>query len=611
MRERTMRGAGGERGRRARTGGTVRTVRGLAVGGPGLAALAVIGLTAGRPAALAAQDASPAGALAGLGAPPSPRVPVSWDRYYDHETLGELGRRLEKAWPDRCRLSSIGRSIEGREIWLITVTDFGTGDPDRKPAMWIDGNIHANEIQGSEIALYTAWYLCEMADRVEWIADLLRDRTFYVVPTINPDGRENFLREPNTPHSPRSGVAPRDDDGDGLFDEDDFDDLDGNGHITMMRRRDPAGRWTVSPEDPRIMVRAGPDEPGGWEMLGFEGIDNDGDGRVNEDRAGYYDPNRNWPWNWAPPYVQSGADLYPTSLPETRAVVDFVIAHPNIAGAQTYHNSGGMILRGPGIERDTVREEDVRVYDALGERGEEILPGYRYIVIWKDLYTTWGNQLDWFYGARGILAFSNELWTPFNYFRTEPEREKWDRVEYRFDRYLLFGEAIVPWTPVEHPQYGAIEVGGVKRQYTRAIPGFLLREEAHRNMAFTLYQAHHMPLARIDSIEVRPLAGGLREVRARVSNPRLAPTRTAQDVERGISPPDRVSLDGARVVAGFRLEDPLNGIAVEQEHRPGRIELATIPGMGTATVKWIVQGDGPYTVTVESTKGGRHSKRSD
>jgi hypothetical protein len=603
MREPTMSGA--RPGARERRGSIARW---LARAAPALAALVAIALA--RPAGLAAQDASPAGALAGLGAPAAPRVPVSWDRYYDHETLGELGRRLEKAWPDRCRLSSIGRSVEGREIWLITVTDFGTGDPDRKPAMWIDGNIHANEIQGSEIALYTAWYLCEMADRVEWIADLLRDRTFYVVPTINPDGRENFLREPNTPHSPRSGVAPRDDDGDGLFDEDDFDDLDGDGEITQMRRRDPAGRWVTSPVDPRIMVRARPDEPGEWELLGYEGIDNDGDGRVNEDRAGYYDPNRNWPWNWAPAYVESGADIYPTSLPETRAVVDFVIAHPNIAGAQTYHNSGGMILRGPGISRDTVRDADLRVYDVLGERGEEILPGYRYIVIWKDLYTTWGNELDWFYGARGILTFSNELWTPFNYFRVEPERERWDRVEYRFDRYLLFGEAIVPWTPVEHPQYGPIEVGGVKRQYTRAIPGFLLREEAHRNMAFTLYQAHQMPLARVDSVEVRPLPGGLREVRARVSNPRLVPTRTAQDVERGISAPDRVSIEGGRVVAGFRLEDPLSGIAVEQRHRPERIELESIPGMGTAAVKWIVRGDGPFTVTVESTKGGRHSKRS-
>jgi hypothetical protein len=553
---------------------------------------------------------APAGALAGLGAPPVPKVSVTWDRYFDHETLGEIGRRLEEAWPDRCRFSSIGRSVEGRELWLLTVTDFQSGPADAKPAMWIDGNIHANEIQGSEIALYTAWYLCEMADRVEWIAELLKDRAFYIVPTINPDGRDNFLFEPNTPHSPRSGLAPRDDDGDGLFDEDDFDDLNGDGHITMMRRRSANGRWITSPEDPRIMVRAPSDQPGEWELLGSEGFDNDGDGRVNEDRRGYYDPNRNWPWRWAPGYVQSGSDAFPTSLPETRAVVEFVLAHPNIAAAQTYHNNGGMILRGPGTESDTVQAGDLAVMNEIGERGEMILPGYRYISIWKDLYTTWGNELDWFYGGRGIITFSNELWTSFNYFREAPESDRWDRTDYRFDRYLLFGEAVVPWTDVDHPQYGSIEVGGVKRQYTRAIPGFLLHEEAHRNMAFTLYQAGQMPLARVDSVEVSSLGNGVSEVRALISNRKLTPTRTEQDVLHGISPPDRIRIEGGRVIAGFRMENPLQDISVEQEHRPERIEVERIDGMGTIAVKWLVRGGGPFTVTVESAKGGTHSMRS-
>ena len=582
-----------------RTSGLVLLLAGILTSLPGSTGI--------RPAV--AQQ-SPAGALAGLGAPPDPRVPVSWDRYYDHATLGEIGRQLEKAWPDYCRLSSIGASVEGRDIWLITVTDFRVGDPDLKPAMWIDGNIHANEVQGSEIALYTAWYLCEMAERVEWVAEFLRDRTMYIVPTINPDGRDNFIYEANTPHSPRSGLAPRDDDGDGEFDEDDFDDLNGDGHITMMRRRNSNGRWIVSPEDPRLMVRARPDQPGEWELLGNEGFDNDGDGRVNEDRAGYYDPNRNWPWRWAPAYIQGGADAYPTSLPETRAVVDFVIAHPNIAAGQTYHNSGGMILRGPGIEQDSVRSADRQVYDVIGSRGEEILPGYRYIVIWKDLYTTWGNQLDWFYGGRGILTFSNELWTSFNYFREASESERWDRDSYRFDRYLLFGEAFVPWTPIEHPQYGMIEVGGQKKQFTRAIPGFLLREEAHRNMAFTLFQAGQMPLTQVDSIEVRSLPGGLSEVRATVANRRLTPTHTAQDMEYGISPPDRITIEGGRVVAGFRVEDPLLDRAVEQEYRPQSIEIENVPGMATVVVKWVVRGSGPYTVSVESAKGGVHSLTS-
>jgi len=561
----------------------------------------VIAALAGPAAPLAAQ----AGSLAALGSPPNPKVEISWDRYFDHAAIGDIGRRLQQAYPDRCRLSSIGRSVEGRELWLITVTDFTTGDPDLKPGMYIDGNIHSNEIQGTEVSLYTAWYLCEMAGRVAMVDSLLAERVFYIVPSINPDGRENFLKEPNTPHSPRSGVSPRDDDGDGLVDEDDYDDLDGDGNITMMRRRNPNGRWIVSPEDPRIMIRARPDQPGEYELLGMEGFDNDGDGKVNEDRAGYYDPNRNWPWRWQPPYVQRGADYFPTSLPETRAVVDFVVAHPNIAGAQSYHNSGGMILRGPGPKQDAYRPADVRVFDVIGQRGEEILPGYKYMVVWKDLYTVWGGELDWLYGGRGIITFSNELWTPFKYFEATPERERYDRVEYRFDRLLLLGEAVVPWTPVTHPQYGAIEVGGVKKQYTRAIPGFLLPAEAHRNMAFTIYQASQMPLVKIDSVALRGLGNGLTEVTVTVANRRLAPTHTSQDTEYRISRPDRVTLKGAQVVAGFRVVDPLQDLAEEQKRHPETVEIPNIPGMTTATVRWIVRGNGGLTITAESDKGGR------
>ena len=560
--------------------------------------LAALGLTAAAP--LPAQI----GNLAAVGAPKNPRVQVSWDRYYNDAGIADIAKRLEKAHPDYCRAGSIGKSLQGRDITLLTVSNFRKGDPDRKPAMYIDGNIHSNEIQGSEIALYTAWYLCEMAGQVPAVDSLLAERTFYIVPTINPDGRENFLDEPNNPHSPRSGLGARDNDGDGLVNEDGYDDLDGDGNITMMRRRNPNGQWLTSPEDPRIMIRALPDQKGEWDLLGYEGYDNDGDGLVNEDGEGYYDPNRNWPWRWQPQYVQGGSDAYPLSLPETRAVVDFITAHPNIAGAQSYHNNGGMILRGPGARQDAYRPQDERVYDQIGEVGEQILPGYKYMVVWKDLYIVWGGELDWIYGARGVVTFSNELWSDFGYFEKDSKRERYDQDQYKFDRLLLLGEAFVPWHKVQHPQYGEIEVGGFKKQYTRAIPAFLLPAEAHRNMAFTLYQARQMPLVRVDSVATRSLGGGLTEVTAIVINDRIVPTHTQQDLEHRISRPDYVALTGRKVLAGFRVTNPLQDIAEEQKHHPERIEMDNIPGRSTVTVRWIVSGSGPMTITADSEKGG-------
>ncbi len=563
---------------------------------------------AGVPA-LGAQQAL--GNLAATGSPRDPRVAVQWDRFYYHAAIGEIGRRLQAAYPNTCRLSSIGKSHEGRDIWLYTVTDFTKGSDTAKPAMYIDGNIHSNEIQGTEFAMYTAWYLCSMQGQNAWIDSLLAERTLYIVPTINPDGRENYLRQPNNASSPRTGMVPRDNDGDGVVDEDTYDDIDGDGNITQMRRRSPYGRFNTSPEERRLLVAAPPGEFGEWEMLGGEGIDNDGDGQVNEDGVGGYDPNRNWPWRWQPQYVQGGADFYPTSLPETRAVVNFVMAHPNIAGAQSYHNNGGMILRSPGVPQDELRPADVRVYDELGRTGERILPGYRYMVVWRDLYIVWGGELDWFYGGRGIVTFSNELWTDFKQFETaERNTNRYDQQSYEFDRLLLFRDAFVEWKPFNHPQYGAIEVGGFRKTFGRAEPGFLLQAEAHRNMAFTLYQTWELPKVEVDSIGVRSLGNGLTEVTAIVANRRLVPTHTQQDVENGISAPDYISLEGGTVIAGFRITNERTGESVEQERNPARLEIANIPGRSLERVKWIVRGNGPFTVTVRSEKGGTHSKRS-
>ena len=140
---------------------------------------------------------------------------------------------------------------------------------------------------------------------------LLDERTFYIMPMMSPDSRDAHMYEPNSTHSPRGGQRPVDDDRDGLVDEDKPDDLDGDGHITQMRIRDPNGRWKPHPDYPELMIPCKPDESGQYTLLDTEGIDNDGDGKVDEDGDGYYDPNRNWPWSWQPNYVQHGADHYP------------------------------------------------------------------------------------------------------------------------------------------------------------------------------------------------------------------------------------------------------------------------------------------------------------
>ncbi|MES2003344.1 MAG: M14 family metallopeptidase [Bacteroidota bacterium] len=539
------------------------------------------------------------------GSPVNPKVTVTWNKYYDHAGIGEICKKIAAAYPNLAKLESIGKSYLGKDLWCLTITDFKKGDPARKPAMYIDGNIHSNEIQGAEFAMYTAWYLTESFGDTKFIQELLEDKVFYIVPTINPDGRDSYMHEPNTASSPRSGLIPVDNDGDGLIDEDKFDDLDGDGNITQMRRKSPNGRYKIDPRDPRMMVRVGVDEKGDYELLGGEGIDNDGDGRVNEDGYDFqYDPNRDWGWGWQPNYVQNGAYKYPFSLPENRAVMEFVMKHPNIAAAQSFHNSGGMILRGPGGQEDvgTYNAQDLQVYDAIGKKGEEFLPGYKYLVVYKDLYSAYGGELDWFYAGRGIYTYSNELWTGYLMYMRELKGEN---EIYNFDKDLLFKDGFVPWKEFNHPQFGKIEIGGFKKNFGRAHPGFLLESDAHRNMAFSIYHCYSTPKLEVQDIIEKDLGDGLKEVTAVVANQRMMPTHSSQDAKNKIERPDYITLSTTgKILAAMTVENKDLNLTTEQKNNPQTIEVPNIPGMGAVTVKWIVQGGGKYTVNVDSKKGG-------
>ena len=543
-----------------------------------------------------------------IGSPSDPKVPMSWDRYHNNEQITAFCNDLAKAYPDLVKVEAIGKSYEGRDILALHITDFTTGKPELKPGFYIDGNIHANELQCTEVALYTAWYLAESFGHVDFIKQLLKDKIFYILPTISPDSREYFLYEPNTANSSRTGRMPFDDDGDGLIAEDKYDDLDGDGNIVMMRRKSPAGRWKIDPEYPHRMIRAKPNEAGEYEMLGYEGIDNDGDGKVNEDMTGTYDPNRDWAWNWQPDYVQRGALFYPGTLPETRAVKEFVMKHPNIAGAQSYHNYGGMLLRGPGAAMDEkyYTREDAQVYDVIGKLGERIVPGYDYFIIHKDLYTVYGGEIDFFSLTRGIFTFSNELMTSYKLFYKEDKQNRWESNQfYEFDKYLLFGDGYVPWKKFDHPQFGEIEIGRPKKNYIRNHPGFMLQEDAHRNMAFTLYHAFSTPKLNVIDIKTKDLGGSLYEVTATVMNERIIPTHSAHDIKYKIERPDYIRLEGAKVIAGMVVENEDFNLSNEQKYMPEQIEVSNIPGMEAVKVRWIVNGNPKGAkVVVDSKKGG-------
>ena len=137
-------------------------------------------------------------------------------------------------------------------------------------------------------------------------------------------------------------------------------------------------------------------------------------------------------------------------------------------------------------------------------------------------------------------------------------------------------------------------------------PSFLLEEELHRNMAFTLYHADMMPLLEISEVKVEPLGESLFKIWVTIENKRLIPTRTGQDVAHHISSPDIVLLEGneVRVLSSGRITDRFFKRVAAVERRPERVGLDTIDGMSAVRVQFIVEGKGEFTITIDSTKAG-------
>jgi hypothetical protein len=265
-------------------------------------------------------------------------------------------------------------------------------------------------------------------------------------------------------------------------------------------------------------------------------------------------------------------------------------------------------LRGPGVKSEHYDQRDLGVYNEIGRKGELMLPGYKYMETSTELYEVFGGEFDWLYNMQGIFAFTNELFTSADLFHRKSEGGSFGKPEdlRQFDKYLLLSDGVVPWHEVDHPQFGKIEVGGTKKSWVRQPPSFMLEEECHRNMAFTLYHADEMPQVAIDSIGVKPREGNLFEVTATIVNRKLTPTRAAVDVKNKLTPPDRAMLTGkdARVIASLVADNLLFENPREQKREPADVRVDTIPGMKAVYVRWLVEGPGPYTVTVKTTKGG-------
>ncbi len=518
---------------------------------------------------------------------------IHFDRYYRYDDLTRLLHAYAEEFPQLVQVQSLGKSYEGRDIWLATLTNRATGAAEEKPALWVDGNIHASEVSPSSACLYLIQALTSGYGKHADFTRALDTRTFYVCPRLNPDGAELALAD--KPRIIRSSTRPYpyDEEGlEGLIEQ----DIDGDGRMLQMRIPDPNGAWKPHPDEPRLMIRRDPTEVGGtYYRILPEGLIKNYDGvtiSLMRNKEGL-DLNRNYPAHWRQEGEQVGAGEYPTSEPEVRAAVAFIVAHPNITGAVAFHTWSGVLLRPSGVAPDdSLPAEDLWTFQHIGKKGTE-LTGYPAISNFHDFKyhpkeVITGTFDDWAYDHLGLYAWTVELWSPqrqagiteykfIDWYREHPVEDALKMLKWSDEK--LDGKGYVDWYAFEHPQLGTIELGGWNMQYAwRNPPPQYLEREIAPFADWLTWHALISPRLELHSTQVTPLGEGNYLVHLVVQNSGWLPTYVSKKAL------ERKVVRG--VICEVRLPEGAKLLSGKERHDFGQLEGRAY--IGSSATPWAV-----------------------
>ena len=531
--------------------------------------------------------------------------------YHNNKSLSRLLTSLVEQNPELVRLDGIARSRGKRKVWLVEIGKGAEQDRKTRPAMLVVADIEGNDLVGSSIAVSWIKHLLEQYETDAKITKLLQTTTFYVVPRLNPDAAEHFFNELKCETTRND--KPVDDDHDGLMDEDGPEDLNGDGLITSMRIEDSEGEYILDPADDRLLMEADPlkSEVGAWRFL-TEGIDNDHDESWNEDGPGGVNFNRNFPYNFE--FFAPDAGIHQVSEPETQALADFVVDHPNTGIILAYGAADNLLKTPKGATpprrkpMTAIDEDDAGYYKAMGELYRKALG------LDKELEDASfpGTFSDWMYFHRGRLSLAARPWSPAlavelsknkekktqakdekdAEFKPEDEKKDKDkkpkdndeRNEKERQELNWFDEnspqAFVKWQAVEHPDFPnqRVEVGGYSPFALTNPPAQMLEQITAKNAEFLTTVARRLPRIAIRKVETRHLGQSVYEVKIQVENTGFLPTSISQGQRTGEVYPTRLTID---------LDDKffLSGTRITN--------LPLIPGSGgTEEVRYIIRAAG-------------------
>jgi hypothetical protein len=541
---------------------------------------------------------------------PASQTLLTFDRYHGHRDVKTALDRLAAAHPGLARVSSIGTDLRGFDLWLIEITNQKTGAAADKPALFALGNLDGDEPVATEVLLELARRAVAGHGTDPTVTALVDTTTLYLVPMANPFMADQYV---TTPMRGASAVnsRPRDEDRDQKADEDGPEDLDGDGRILTMRVRAPSGPFRTDPADPRLLVRRAGREPGEW-VTYSEGIDNDRDGRINEDAIGGVALNRNFPFDWKPEAVQEGAGESALSEPETRAIAEFLTAHPNIGLVLDGHGGPGsaQVFRPYAGRADTALPPgDVAAMAAFAAElgslpgGAKMLSPYGPVALTRvgRLEDGFGVLIDWVYEMHGAFAFAAEHgMAPGD---ADADGEVSDAELLRLSDAEFGGRLFVPWKPFAHPTLGRVEIGGfVKFARATPPPGKYLERIAGVYADLYVDWAARLPRLQLRDVVTVAEHGGI-TIRATLENAGALPTHvTERALANRAAPPVVVSISASPGVL-------LLGETSRQEigHLPGRGASGDLHRRDLAwAVRLSPDAPGPQwaEIVVTSTKAG-------
>ena len=541
--------------------------------------------------------------------------------YPDFRQLSDRLQGFARDYPELARLDSIGKSHEGRDIWLLTLTRFTTGTAESRPALWVDANLHSIELVGSVAALQLAELLLTGDGEREDIGRCLDRYTIYICPRVNPDGAELALATP--PRLIRSSARPWPFD-EPLHDGVEARDIDGDGRVLTMRIPDANGPWKISEREPRLLVRRDPAESGGqyYRLLPEGEIRNyNGTNLPAEKRVENLDLNRNFPAAWRGEHEQAGAGAFPASEPEVRAVVDFISRHRNICSTISLHSYSGALLRPLSYkDDDQLAAEDRWVFDQIGRKGTA-LTGYPAVSAYHNFRyhpqeVITGAMDDWVYEQLGCLAWTVELWSPqrqagiddyhlIEWYRDHPLEDDIKLLKWSDEQ--LHAQGYVDWYAFDHPQLGRVELGGWDLLFSFwNPPAEKLEAEVKPVAEWLLWHALIHPKLELTQVQATPLADGLWRIHATVQNTGWLPTditrkarkeKMVRDVRFELALPDNAEL-----VSGGRQHEA--GQLEGWSHKPvAPFAFGSRPADPTdnlAQADWVVRATAGASVTVRA-----------